>query len=301
VSNVIHLLFATIELRPYVFLFLGAFLLAGLVNYGLRATVTFMVVSYAVALGCEWSSIHNGFPFGLYHYAPATRGRELWVAGIPFMDSISFTFLAFASYTVAMLLSAPLYRRGWDVRLLDTWRLRGAKRVWLLAALFMVMVDMVADPLGVRGDRWFLGKIFWYDSPGPYFGVPISNYLGWFLVAGATIAIFQVLDRRLNRGRGRPYGVLPKLPSRALLGPALYVAIVCFGITMLFRIGASNIAWAGIFIFLPFTALAIHIVTGREHQGDAEALARHLEDFPYDSGLPMRPGPLRDETLRRRA
>ena len=41
----------------------------------------------------------------------------------------------------------------------------------------MVMVDMVVDPLSVRGDRWFLGKIFWYDPPGPHFGEPISNYL----------------------------------------------------------------------------------------------------------------------------
>jgi uncharacterized membrane protein len=303
-SATMHLLIATVELRPYVFVFLGAFLVAGVVNYGVWATVAFTVVSYAVALGCEWSSIHNGFPFGLYHYSPATQGRELWVAGIPFMDSISFTFLAFASYTVAMLVSAPLYRCGWDLRLLDTWQLRGAPRVWLLAALFMVMVDMVADPLSVRGDRWFLGKIFWYDPPGPYFGVPISNYLGWFLVAGATVAIFQTIDRWLNRGRGRPYGAMPALPARALLGPALYAGIVSFGITMLFRIGAHDVAWASIFIFLPFTALVVHILTRGDHHGNAEAMARHLDDFPYDSGLPirpLRPGPLSDEALRRRA
>ena len=56
--------------------------------------------------------MHNGFPFGLYHYIDATRAREIWIFGVPFMDSLSFTFLAFASYTVALLLSSPLYRRG---------------------------------------------------------------------------------------------------------------------------------------------------------------------------------------------
>ena len=110
------------------------------------------------------------------------------------MDSLSFTFLAFASYTVALLLSSPLYRRGADFRILDTWQIRRAPRVWLMAALFMVMVDMVVDPLSVLGERWFLGKIFWYDPPGPHFGVPISNYLGWYFVAAITIAIFQWLD-----------------------------------------------------------------------------------------------------------
>ncbi|SRR5579875_415515 len=299
-----HLLLATIALRPYVFVFLAAFLIAGIVNYGLRATLVFMILSYAVALGCEWSSIHNGFPFGLYHYLPTTRGRELWIAGVPFMDSISFTFLAFASYTVAMLLAAPLYARGWDLRLLDTWQLRGAIRVWMLAAIFEVMVDLVADPLSVRGDRWFLGKLFWYDPPGPYFGVPISNFIGWFIVAGATIAIFQLIDRRLNRGGSRPYGMQPAMPSRALLGPMLYAGIVIFGITMLFRIRAFDVAWAAVFIFMPMVALAAHVLTRRESYGAAEDIANHLADFPFEADLPVwpkRPGVSSDQALRRRA
>lgn len=282
-----HLLLSTIELRPYVFIFLASFLFIAIVNFGFRTTILFSVLTYGVSLACEWSSIHNGFPFGLYHYIEATRGREIWVLGVPFMDSLSFTFLGFASYTVAMLLSAPLYRHGADLRILDTWKLRRAPRVWLMAALFMVMIDMVVDPLSVLGDRWFLGRIFWYDPPGPHFGVPISNYLGWYFVAAITIAIFQLLDAALNRGAGKPAGSIPALRSRALLGPALYSGIVIFGITMLFRIGAPNIGWAAVFIYLPFTALAIHILTRSDCYGDAAAIERHLADFPYERELPV--------------
>ena len=94
-----HLLLSTIALRPYVFVFLASFLLIAIVNFGLRTTLLFTVLTYAVSLACEWSSVHNGFPFGLYHYIEATRGREIWVVGVPFMDSLSFTFLSFASYT----------------------------------------------------------------------------------------------------------------------------------------------------------------------------------------------------------
>ena len=68
--------------------------------------------------------------------------------------------------------------------------------------------------------------------------------------------------------------------SRALLGPALYAGIVIFGITMLFRINAPNIGWAAVFIYLPFTVLAIHILTRRESWGDDAAIERHLADFP---------------------
>jgi uncharacterized membrane protein len=281
-----HLLLSTIALRPYVFIFLAAYLFIAIVNFGLRTTILFTILTYAVALACEWSSIHNGFPFGLYHYIEATRGREIWIFGVPFMDSLSFTFLSFASYTVALLLCSPLYRRGIDLRILDTWRIRRSPRVWLLAALFMVMVDMVVDPLSVLGDRWFLGRIFWYDPPGPHFGVPISNYLGWFFVAVVTIAIFQLLDLRLNRGAARPAGVAASLPSRALYGPSLYLGIVGFGITMLFLIGADEIGWASVFLYLPMLALSIHILTRRTSYGDTVAIREHLTDFPNESETP---------------
>jgi putative membrane protein len=279
-----HLLLSTIALRPYVFIFLGAFVFISIVNFGLRTTVLFTLMTYAVAFACEWSSVHNGFPFGLYHYIAATREREIWILGVPFMDSLSFTFLSFASYTVALLLATPLYRRGFDLRVLDTWRLRRSARVWLMAALLTVMVDMVVDPLSVLGDRWFLGKIFWYDPPGPYFGVPCSNYLGWYLVAAVSIAIFQALDSWLNRGAGKPFGVRADFPCRALLGPGLYVGIVAFGITMLFVIRAPAIAWSSVFIFLPAFVLSVHILTRVESYGGSAAIARHLEDFPYDAG-----------------
>lgn len=280
------LLLLTIQLRPYVFIFLASYLFIAIVNFGLRTTLLFTILTYAVALACEYSSVHNGFPFGLYHYLEATRGREIWIFGVPFMDSLSFTFLSFASYTVALMVSAPLYRRGIDLRLLDTREMRRSPRVWLMAALFMVMIDWVVDPLSVLGDRWFLGKIFWYDPPGPHFGVPISNYLGWYFVAAVTIPIFQLLDSWLNRSERKPVGMILSFPSRAILGPLLYFGIAGFGIAMLFIIQAYEIAWASVFIYLPFVVMVLHIVTRRDCYGEVPEIERHLEDFPYERTQP---------------
>jgi len=96
-ESAMHLLLSTIALRPYVFVFLGCYLAIAIVNFGMRTTVLFTVLTYTVAWACEWSSVRNGFPFGLYHYVQATRGREIWVAGVPLMVSLSFTILSFAS------------------------------------------------------------------------------------------------------------------------------------------------------------------------------------------------------------
>jgi hypothetical protein len=101
-------------------------------------------------------------------------------------------------------------------------------------------------------------------------------------VAAVAVALFQLLDARLARGKDKPQGVMPRLPLRWLLGPGLYLGIVGFAITMLFAIGAQTIAWAAIFIFLPFIALIANTLTRPGSEATAAEVARHLEDFPYD-------------------
>ncbi len=64
----------------------------------------------------------------------------------------------------------------------------------------MMLLDVVIDPLAVRGDRWFLGRIFYYPEPGGYFGVPVSNFAGW-VVVGATIVLGWQVLRAVDRGR----------------------------------------------------------------------------------------------------
>ena len=91
----------TLLLRPYVFGFLAAFITAGVVDLGWRRTLLFGVWVWPVAWLAEFSSTRTGVPFGLYQYTGITRGQELYIADVPLMDSISFTFLAYAAFCLA--------------------------------------------------------------------------------------------------------------------------------------------------------------------------------------------------------
>ena len=97
------LLLGTIALRPYVFAFLAAYIVAGVADLGWRRTLAFTASVWPVALVAELSSTRTGIPFGLYYYTGLTRGRELFIADVPFIDSLSFVFLAYASYCMARL------------------------------------------------------------------------------------------------------------------------------------------------------------------------------------------------------
>src|SRR4030066_283712 len=106
-AHFLGLLAGTIWLRPYVFIFLGAYLLIAVWHLGAGRALAFLVLGYLISWAAEFASIHWGFPFGEYLYIPATLDREIWVAGVPCMDSLSYVFLAYASYTLALTALAP--------------------------------------------------------------------------------------------------------------------------------------------------------------------------------------------------
>ena len=162
------LVLGTLLLRPYVFGFLAAFLVTGAADIGWRRTLFFGAWVAPVAWLAEFSSTRTGIPFGLYHYTGTTRGQELFLADVPFMDCLSFTFLAYAAFCLAR---AALHRTS-----------PPGPVVALVAGILMMMLDVVIDPVAVRGDRWFLGHIFYYPEGGVYFGVPVSNFVGWMIV-----------------------------------------------------------------------------------------------------------------------
>ena len=248
-THLLWLLGATIWLRPYVFIFLAVYLLLATWQLGCGRAAAFLVLGCLISWSAEFTSIHWGFPFGEYLYIPATVDRELWVAGVPFMDSLSYVFLAYASYTLALAaLGAP--ERGSRFYLDQDPALLGSVRLLILGAVLMVTLDIVIDPLALRGYRWFMGQIYGYPEPGVYFGITLSNFGGWFLVALVLIRVLQSLITKIGPSRwdwGRR-----SFPFQALLGPAFYLGILGFSLIMTFLIGEATLGWVGVFIYLPF-------------------------------------------------
>ncbi len=268
-------LLGTIALRPYFAAFFLAYLLACSLHLGVKRALLFAVAGYVVAWVSEFSSIHNGIPYGSYYYIPATKGRELWVLGVPFMDSMSFVFLAYASYTMALLAIAPsIPARG--IYLLENRKIRHSFGARLLGALFFMYLDIIIDPVSLRGDRWFLGLMYGYAKEGVYFGVPISNFIGWFCVGFVLIYVLQLIDRLSGKDL-----YAPVFPWRYLLGPAIYCSVMAFNMSMTLYIGEYNLLWADIFIvLLPLAILVSVIRTRLRETATAQALEAHMRDFP---------------------
>lgn len=248
----------TIVLRPYVFIFLAAFVFSAVQLIGWPRTWRFWLISWITAFLCEFSSTRNGIPFGWYHYTGSTVGQELYLSNIPFMDSLSFSFLLYASYCLALVFTLPGVRdqQSSSGQALPILRFDSSSRtswpVFLLTVLFFAFIDMVIDPVALRGDRWFLGRVYYYPDPGVHFGVPIANYLGWATVGALSLLVYFPIDRRL--GAAIPHHDR-SVTGRILLGCGLYYGVLVFNLAVTFWIGEPLQGTTGLLMYIPVTVL----------------------------------------------
>jgi uncharacterized membrane protein len=255
-SDLPRLLLGSLLLRPYVFVFLMLHLVGASALLGWRRTGTFTLLTWGVAFAAEASSIRTGIPFGWYYYIPRTAERELWILGVPFFDSLSFPFLLVASYAVAWLLLARICppAQGLAGAGKPSRPARGPHLV--VTALLFVLIDVVIDPVALRGDRWFLGQIYGYPEPGSYFGVPLLNFVGWGVVGLLATSLYQAWEVR------QPDARIAVFRGRALLCPGLYFIVLAFNLTVTFAIGEWGLGFCGVALSLPLLFWTGRILRG---------------------------------------
>jgi hypothetical protein len=118
-----------------------------------------------------------------------------------------------------------------------------------------VTLDIIIDPLALRGYRWFLGQIYGYPEPGIYFGIPLSNFAGWLVVGIVMIALLHHLERWTPQASWLAWGQ-KQFAGAAYLGAGLYLGVLLFNLSLTFYIGETLLGLVGVFIYLPVAALA---------------------------------------------
>ena len=122
----------------------------------------------------------------------------------------------------------------------------------------MTALDVVIDPLAVRGDRWFLGRIFYYPGGGVYFGVPLSNFAGWTLVGATGVGLYVAIAGGASAGRVWP-------------GVALYYVVLGFNLAVTAWIGEWGLLALG---GLLHAIIAVTIRLTRQTRGKILSSAR---------------------------
>jgi putative membrane protein len=163
-------------------------LLHGASTYGWRGILFFLVVCLGVSNAFENLSIMTGFPFGWYHYSNAI-GPKLFL--VPLLIGPAYFGMGYLSWTLARTILSDE-----DTRL--------AGLLWfvtpVIASFIMVSWDLTIDPMMSTIN----GSWVWHNG-GSYFGVPVSNFLGWYL----TVYVFFQCSALFARRRFATYTKIP--------------------------------------------------------------------------------------------
>ena len=150
-------------------------LVHGARRYGWSGSIAFCVIALVSANIYENLSITTGFPFGFYTHGPSLGPR---LFNVPLMIGPIYSGAGYLAWVLAnMILGEPSGRddRFWTIAMP------------IVAAFTVVGFDICIDPIGATiAHRWH------YLHHGAYFGVPLSNYLGWYLTTWTFFQVFAL-------------------------------------------------------------------------------------------------------------
>lgn len=217
--------------------------------YGLRGILTLAVLCLVVGTISESLSLRTGFPFGHYQFTEL-MGPKLF--DLPLLLALAYFGMGYLSWVVGLVILGY----GSD-------RLSGIKLLILpvTASLVMTTWDFSMEAVWADIDRAWV----WRDG-GPFYGVPISNFVGWLL----TVYIFYQLFALYLRPR-----VTQSAPKRHWRLAILFYGISAIG-NLLIAVPASvnnvfvdasgrpwmisDILWASrlisVFLMVPLAVLA---------------------------------------------
>lgn len=148
-------------------------------RYGWDDLFAFFTITFLISWFSEAASIAMSFPFGGYHYTEVLGPK---IGPVPMAVMPAYFVAGYLAWTISTVflgnLGPGMQRRNLFL-------------VPFVASFILVMWDFCLDPIRSTVE----GAWIWHDG-GAYHGVPISNYLGWYLT---VFLIFQVFALYLYR------------------------------------------------------------------------------------------------------
>jgi putative membrane protein len=174
----------------------------GSVLYGARGISVFAIFCLGFGTLAESVSLRTGFPFGHYYFTDVMGPKVLQ---LPLLLALAYLGIGYVAWVLAVLILGAADKPIHGTRVLT---------LPLLASLIMLAWDLSMDPVWSMLDHAWV----WRDG-GAYFGVPVSNFVGWFLTAYLYYLAFALYCTT------KPAPAAP--PRQSFWFPAILLYAVC--------------------------------------------------------------------------
>ena len=165
------------------------------------ATLSLLCLS-AFGYAMELIGVTTGFPYGPFYYGDSLGPKIVGL--VPYLLPLSWAPLVLGAVAATTPEGEITSKR---------------RTLWIFCATgLLVLLDGVLDPGATS-----LGFWVWPEG-GPYYGVPVTNYLGWFF--SSTLAVTLLLALGHRKWESAP--PLPGLLDSTLIGASFWVGIAVF-------------------------------------------------------------------------
>ena len=147
---------------------------------GWRYAIGGLIIIATVSFFVEALGVATGLVFGNYYYPDGPLGPLL--LGVPPLIQLQYFAMGYGCLMIARSVTSTLNSAARGVTLVV-----GA----IIGAFGMTMLDLASDPR----QSTQLGMWVWRDD-GPFFGVPVHNFVGWFV---ETLIFFLLVQWMLTR------------------------------------------------------------------------------------------------------
>ena len=153
-------------------------LIHGVMSYRMHGILIFFAICLVVGNVFENLGVATGFPFGRYYFTDA-MGPKLFQ--VPILLGLAYVGMGYLSWTLGRVILGYLRTP-----------LVGAQVITLplVASFIMVAWDFANDPVWAN-----INRLWVWQHGGAYFGVPLTNFVGWYFVVYLIYQSFAIYLR----------------------------------------------------------------------------------------------------------
>jgi uncharacterized membrane protein len=171
-----------------------------LYEFGGRRTILFLVISVGIGFGFEILGTTTGFLFGKYYYS-SLLGDEVF--GVPVVVPLAWFVITYITFSLALPKYAPSERSKKILNFsFPQTKIRAFALPIMVSAFGTVAWDFLIDPMFSNLDPPYWTWEITPSTPQLY-GVPLSNFVGWFVVALFVLGAFVTVLKFGSKGRAK--------------------------------------------------------------------------------------------------
>jgi bisanhydrobacterioruberin hydratase len=174
---------------------MGLWLVANYGRYGLLASLLILLISGSI----EHTGTVTGFPFGSYQYTDVLVPKVFDVLPLAIPFAWLLVVPAAIGTTERLLYRGPLFPSLTQLHVHSS-----RSKMWFKvmgAAAFALLLDLTIEPVAVHINGYWV----WDYSEVGYYGVPISNFVGWWITAVLLVWLLLLLQRASVLARYTPH------------------------------------------------------------------------------------------------